>query len=423
MLYQRKPLPPDIEYFLDCANEYDEIGAFAHNVLTLLGDRKIVAKIIDEIRPGKPLRGRREACLDLDAYAHELVTERSIEEQKAFAAGGMRWEPLHMLRLAEYLVHFNFEDETRGGAATPMRRHWRCDNNYDPTPRARRHLYAPSAIRRYARLEDQAIPYARIFARRMHRLPASSPAYCELIGALLREQREAYRQEYMAARAKFEGAQRRRFFNRREIGEQRRVVTKAAQFCAGLLGSDQVGAFARGEPVRLPCRDVVIEVARANSVASIGHGALDVRLCNHDGTRLAGLCVFFDQTPAIDQLAAIALHVQAGCEQEIIDTGNLYNVTNVGTEHPTVRARLAKNAMAEQRIDEAVRRLNGRRLSQSEHDKQLSAMRRYKAQTIQMYMDAVVAQVWGRNGHRILQPYVDDMLASSIADIQEMKAA
>ncbi|MCW2195130.1 hypothetical protein AB7M45_007901 [Bradyrhizobium elkanii] len=407
MQFQRSPFPAEVEYFLDSAVEHDELGAFAHAVLTLLGSRKLVPELIEKRKIGHLLHCRQSRCHELDAYAHEIIAELAEHERRSFVAVGLRWEPRRLLNIAEYLASFNFEDETRGGANLPFRRHWRCDDNYDPTPRARRRLYAPGAIRRYARLEDCSMPWARLLAGRLRQLPAAVPADLDLVCDLLLEQRETYRVEYHRARQKFEAEQRRRFFSNGSIERDRRAVRRAASFCAGLLGPAKVGAFARGEAITFAGRDVSIEVARARSIATVGHGALEVKLCAQDGTRLANVCVFFDKTPALDQLAAIAMHVEAGDESAIIQTGNLFNVTAAGSEHPVVRARLAQMPKAEVEVLAPGRR----RRTASEYDKQKAALRRYTADTIDIYAEAVRARVWGRDVKR-LDPFLDQMQAA-----------
>ena len=405
MLYQRDPLPPEVDYFLDAANEADEIGTFAHAALNLLGDRQVVKKIIDRIMPnGNYIRGRGQKCLDLDAYAHELVADLAPHEQRSFVACGMRWEPLHLVRIAEYLIHYNFEDTTRGGCALPYRRYRRHDDAYDPTPRARRKLYAPASIRRYVKAEDQSVPMSRTMAGRLRQLPAALPADSALVNDLRLEQREAYRVEYHAAKMRFEAEQRRKYGTYGSVTpKDRKVARRAALFCAGLLGAEAVGAFARGEAIALPAQDYTLQVARSRSVASVGHGALDVRLCLPDGTRMANICVYFDGTPALDQLAAIAMHVRAGAAGEIIKTGNLFNISNEGASHPVVKERMARIPAFDAA---AVERMMHRGVSQSEHDRQLAAMRRYQADVLPVYVRALRDHVWGRDAAR-LNPFID----------------
>lgn len=413
MLYQRTPLAGRHEYFLDCALEADEINAFAHAALTLLGDRQRIGAIVDVEPPVerlRPLRDRWEICDRLDEYAQQLVSDLPLPEQRAFAAIGLLREPLKLFALAQFLAAFNFEDETRGGAARPFRRWWRCDDDYNPTPRARRRLYAPAAIRRYAKLEVQSVPRARTLAKGLRRLPTSEPAEAELITALLAEQRAQHREAYLAEKRTFEAEQRRRYGALMAtpghitgiMHGHRRSVKRAARFAAGVVGARQVGAFSRGDAVMLRGAAVNIEVTRRRSIASAGHGAVDVRLLDPNGVGLANLCVYFEKTPALDQLAALALHVQAGEETAVIDAGNLFNVTADGANHPLIAERLAAKTVPD--FAGAPGPRGGPWHRPTDHELKWIAQETYTNRTIGIYYDAVEVQVWGRDARR-LEPF------------------
>ncbi|WBU27508.1 hypothetical protein OOZ54_12470 [Rhodopseudomonas palustris] len=405
MLYQRSPLPGRHEYFLDGALEAEEINSLAHAALTLLGDRQTISEIVDV--PGTGLwllRERWAICDRLDAYAHQIVGDLTREEQQSFAAFGLLREPHKLLGLAEVLANFNFEDETCGGALQPYRRWIRCKPDYSPTPRARRRLYAPAAIRRYVRLEGQSVPRACALAAGLRRLPAADPADAHLVSALLHEQREQHRDAYLEERLSFENEQRGRWHSLltggRGIGRQdRKAVQRAARFAAGVVGADQVSTFARGGAVRLCGREIDLQVARSRSIASVGHGALDVQVLDPKGTRLANLCVYFEKTPAIDQLAAIALHVQAGSEMEIMQTGNLFNVTADGANHPLTAGKLATRSADDRAIVDV--EAAARRLRPTDHERRWIARETYWNQTSAIYYSAVEVQVWGRDARRL----------------------
>jgi hypothetical protein len=415
MLYQRAPLAAEHEYFLDCACECDEINAFDHAVLTLLGDREVVANIIDRaVRIPHILRDRQARCLALDAYAHEMVADLCTSEKQAFLAAGMLREPLKLYRLAEFLAWFNHEDQTTGGAALPYRRFSRCDRSFDPTPRARRHLYSPSAIRRYSSLEGQSVPLARKLATGMRLLPTSpDPKAADLIFDLLREQRESHRDQHRALKQAFEAEQRRKYgFHSAGIQRsERKAVRRAALFAAGIIGARQVSAFAQGQAITLEGRTLTLQVARSRSVAALGHGALDVGLCDRDGTKLAQVCVYFDKTPALDQVAALALHIGAGAEDDIISTGNLFAVTPDGAAHPIVKRRLAASAKSNEAVMDGLMRHG---LSQNDHDRKRAAQQRYATETMPIYFEAVLSLVWGRDAPR-LEPFSHALAEMGIA--------
>ena len=79
----------------------------------------------------------------------------------------------------------------------------------------------------------------------------------------------------------------------------------------------------------------------------IGHMGLHVTAaCPTTGVRLADLCVYHENTPALDQLTALSLAMQAGEEDEILKTANLSRVTDAGRAHPLILER----GIAERRV-------------------------------------------------------------------------
>lgn len=111
------------------------MNAFTHSAIMLLGDRDVAVGIMDAERPPLGvLRNRHAACIELDAYAHALTSELARHEQEDFVAAALYREPIRLLRIAEFLAHWNHEDQTTGGAGKPYRQWPRCDRNYDPKP-------------------------------------------------------------------------------------------------------------------------------------------------------------------------------------------------------------------------------------------------------------------------------------------------
>lgn len=408
MLYRRTPLPPDIDYFLDGALDSEEISALCYNAVTLLGDIKTVISIVDadQDNPRRgSLRNRQGRALNLDDYAHQLVHELATHEQAAFYASGMLREPLKLLALADWLSSWNHEDQTIGGMAEPILPYRVYhDENYDPTPRVRRRLHSPRAIRRYVKAEDQSVPYARRLAQRMMRLPVGRPEDAQLISDLMDEQRSAYRETLRAARAKFELDLGRRYgiipASEGLTKAKRKAVTRAASFAVCVIGQEKVTAFTQGNPIMLPGKNVSLEISTRGDIARLGHGGLNVALCTTEGERLSSLCVYFDKTPVLDQIAAFALHLEAGGESEIVDTGNLYAITPLGATHPVIVARVAKMKTEPSRSPRSI-----------DQERKLAAQARYKAATIHHYVDAVAERVWGRKKPQLV-PFSERLVAA-----------
>ena len=104
--------------------------------------------------------------------------------------------------------------------------------------------------------------------------------------------------------------------------QRRKVVTKALRLVDTILGRDAATLFVRGDELILEGRRFNFSVRR-KSLFAIGHGGLSISVTDKNHVLLVDLCFYFDETPAPDQLAALALHVKAGAEDEILKTANV----------------------------------------------------------------------------------------------------
>lgn len=73
-----------------------------------------------------------------------------------------------------------------------------------------------------------------------------------------------------------------------------------------------------------------------------GHVPYQLTLLTKEGVFLSRLCVLFDQTPVLDQLLALTLFVQSGCEDDILSKANWFGYENA----VQVRSILAEKAPA-----------------------------------------------------------------------------
>jgi hypothetical protein len=55
------------------------------------------------------------------------------------------------------------------------------------------------------------------------------------------------------------------------------------------------------------------------------HIPFDMMILNKENIELCKACIYFNETPIIDQLLAIVLHLKSGNESEILNTANYYN--------------------------------------------------------------------------------------------------
>ena len=109
---------------------------------------------------------------------------------------------------------------------------------------------------------------------------------------------------------------------RRARKQSRKTVAKAVGLVKALLGRNAATVFVRGDELVLEGRRFNFNVRR-KSLFAVGHGGLAISVTDKDHILLVDLCFYFDKTPAPDQLAALALHVKAGAEDEILKAANV----------------------------------------------------------------------------------------------------
>lgn len=386
-------LPPDQRYCIDTAFEQGEIGPFAHQTLHLYGDPASLDSILDRPRSGRGwLHGGRGAiAIELDEYAHWIATFLNEATLRMLFASHLLIERARLTSDGHTMAFMRYEDETRGGANLPFRDHPRCRRDHTAAPRAMRKLTSPKAIRRYVKHSEPGIGllYRRPMIERLRRLPwpASLDEACPLV-EIMEQQLRAHRLE----------ADRRwrAFFDERSgslprpgrpfLRAERKMIRKSAGVAAGFVGERAVSTFVHGGTVALVGALARYEVSLHARLADCrGHGALSVAAFDPGGARLGNICVFFERTPPLDQLAALAMYIAAGEERAILERGNFFNVTAAGACHELVRA---KQESAPWR----------RGLYGDQH----AVWNAYADEFCHLYAEALTTRLWGRDAKRML---------------------
>lgn len=359
LVQQTTPIPQSVQYFLDGACECHELLGCHLIALTLFGDRQrmadIVAGTVHRLTPAEAVaraeaidagqsprrnwRGDRQSiALALADEAMSIIRQCDEDEQRSYAALAYGHFRVIVRDHAEFFASWRYEDLTTGGAAKPFLKRWRLDRTMQPTPALAGHLASAKAIRRYVK-RDSECAHVRALYETIAGLPLPSDLSAgeRLIAALNKRLQEQRVQLFRDIELKRPQPNTR--LVRQAIAAQRKVTKRAAVMAAALLGASTVSAFARGEPVIIPGRDIAFRIVAAGRMDQIGHGALRVDLQSLEGQRLSGLCVYFEGTPALDQLTAIALHAAAGEEAAVIKTGNLYAIDAAAAGHPALAER------------------------------------------------------------------------------------
>lgn len=341
MEFQTTDLPPDVQYVLDSAGEVGEITAAANAAIHLYADRREVMDIVDRDRGVRWPQNQFDLAMELEEYGQNIIRELPPEMRTGFVEMGFYHIARNIHGKALCLSDWNFTDATVGGATIKQFAKPRLNGNGQPTPKTMRRLRSRRAIRSYIR-KVREVAHARAIAQSLASIEFELGRfhYNDLVD-LLNQQRRAIRVRLHGIR---ESVCAREAPSKRVTRQERGKIKRAASIAAAVLGASSVSAFARGEPVMIRGEQVAFSVSLSGGLAAQGHSAVRVGLHDLNGKRLSGLCVYYPETPALDQLAAMALDVSAGAEDEIIATGNLYELEKDALDHPVIKQKYREPA-------------------------------------------------------------------------------
>lgn len=346
---QSAPFAPDVSWYLDCALEHGELDGGTHAALRLYALRSEVSAIIDDVPPigyylnGRPIPVRLRITARLADLADRIIAGLAADRRGAIAWAGIQHLKSEVDSLAWCLATWAIEDEIKGGCLKPYKRRMLApwQRRYEIGPKLRRRLYGPNWVRRYVKLNDDARTLRAKGTRALSRIRGIDVSTIQAAGDILaremRAQHENYRRwnEHIirnlapALRQKPEDQQR-----------HRRILKRATSTAVAVLGPQPVSDFVAGRIVTIKGQTLDLEIGRVGSAATIGHSGIHVTAaCPTTGARLADLCVYHENTPALDQFTALSMAMQAGEEAEIIKTANLSRVSDAGRAHPLIQER------------------------------------------------------------------------------------
>ncbi len=360
---QAASLPPDVEYIIDGAVDEFSMDGPSHFVLRMWGDRKIIMGIVDQDERER-LAMRSSVADRLMDYADTIMAELTLNDRGTLACMGLAHTRHESALLAEILADWAISDLVEGGCMKEWNRPPRAGRDgTTPWKRDRRRLGSPAWIRRYVRSNDSSRRYRAMGARMIARLQGIPPHL--IIGDVTKF--DALVQEARARRQIVQDQAWNRITEARAMGllddeidwrtvnpkpipkakrkAYRKTILRAASQAGAIVGAAAVSSFAQGNPVRLAGERIDFDVATNGPIGGRGAHALNIDLLDKAGPRLGKLCLYFEDTPALDQLSALKLHLDSGLESELLTTGNLYEMTQAGCEHALL-AQTRKAALA-----------------------------------------------------------------------------
>ncbi len=373
MELQSIPLNQEIEYGIDVLLDEMSIDCASANVLVLYGDRAVIQGIMDAPMPDEEFRDlchwrstrlrTRETAIFLMDYATDLIAGMPRERQGALASVALTHMDYTTRRTAEFMAHWAIGDKAEGGYGEDYNRPPRCQkNSVWPYKKDVRRLYAPAWIRRYVKHEDECRRVRKIgqvVSRRLERIdPALITGGIEIFRTDF-EESERRRHDYESRQweqmradieigttaneallepkitLKKKALARQRLRQRQE----RKILKRGLVTATMVVGESKTRAFLKGEPVLLEGVNFNLLVTKRSRAAALDFSQIGLAATTKDGAKLADLCFYVENTPAIDQLTAVALHTAAGEEQDIINIANIINLTPGAIDHPAFSAK------------------------------------------------------------------------------------
>lgn len=347
-------LAPETEYTLDGAVECSDIDAGTAGLMRLYVEQKQFDDALGDLRVDYTnYYGYRNGFRDaLRALGAEIFAKAPRNEQIGACAVGLLHGRYQASQLAYHVATWSIADMVEGGCLQAWKTTIQSKDGLTPSPRNMRRLASPNWIRRRFKSDQDVINLRHLVSGVLTRLDrnltptemrdASRDFDRMVLAQMDRErekEREFWRQQGLAERA-YGDAEKSFCPGSKKKAERRRyrkVARKAASTAVAIVGSESVSRFVRGEYVRIPGQTIDFQVKRRALAASNGHGALDIAV--HDkgtGDHLADLCLYFENTPALDQMTAIKLHLATGLEGELLETANVTRTTELGATHPVL---------------------------------------------------------------------------------------
>ncbi len=312
---------PAVEYFLDGASECHEMDAGTAMTLRLYGDDREIASIIGE--GASHYRVRQQKCLRLAEVADRILLRLPEARRAGLVRSGLMHVTHAATELAETFSNWAIDDQIEGGDLEPFRYERTRSRNGVPFKRTMRRLRSPKFVRRYVKVTaPEHADHLRVLAElAVRRASLFGVAHDPTISADYRAQLNFHavveeRQRRSGARA------------------DRKMILRSLRAATSVVGEESVRAFLRGEEIKLIGREAVLVLRKRGTLTDRGHGSLSVALADRNGTRLADLCTFIENTPTLDQLAGFALWMGAGEEKAVLETANVIQTTDEGRGHP-----------------------------------------------------------------------------------------
>lgn len=321
---QTTPLDDHDNHCLDAMVEYGEVDAGTYMAMMLFADRKDISDILYGDSDGG---WRYRVSEKLMRLADNIITNQSKEVQGCLVFLAIQQALRTMRTHATILADWAVSDMCEGGSLQPFKKTWKPYFDYRIPNKTRRKLYSRKWIKRYIRNNKETRNILRVFqtiSKRLLEVPVdfikSDSSIADSIDADLK--------------TIFRRSMKNAGLSNEIIREQRKVLKRSMRAAEAFVPKETVHAFIRNEEITVTGNNLILKATKTANLFSKGHGAFSVSVHTKEDVFLARLCVYFENTPVLDQLIGMVLFVFSGCEEEFVRSGNVINLSEAGRKHP-----------------------------------------------------------------------------------------
>lgn len=133
-----------------------------------------------------------------------------------------------------------------------------------------------------------------------------------------------------------------------EIKKTKTMIKKSVSLMEQFFGKENTSIFISGNHVEVTGKKFAYHLSKNYGLNVLGHSGLTIAI--HDkktGEYLSKLCFYYDKMPVADQAVAFMLDIQSGNEDEILNIGNCYALSEEGRSH-----KILKNYFPSQSVGE-----------------------------------------------------------------------
>lgn len=295
----------------------------------LYADRGLVERVLAEDG-----RHRNTVALDLMNLRDEVLSRGDKNKGFVLVCLGVIRMLGTVTSLAECLAAWAYTDSTVGGALQSIKTVPILRSDGSLTPKVRRRLYSPKWILRYVRSNEELL-WTKFVSSRLYRLVDTYRVAEDICvsAELLNIDIDSYHLRAFESRINIPAPPTRS----NERKRQRKVLRRSYELARSVLPNESVRRVMAGGSVILPGAQIDLSISSQKSLFSSGHGSCAVRVLSKAGEPLADLCVYFEDTPVLDQVVGFALHMSSGSEQELLCSANLTRVHPAGARHKLIR--------------------------------------------------------------------------------------